>query len=74
MNRVEFGRRLKASLDANFVKQADICRATGIPPVNFSRMISGQRGMTLETFAKVLEAMPPVNVRWLIHGDRVFEE
>lgn len=65
-----FGQRLRASIAAHGLTEAEFARRTGITHANVSHYISGQRAPGLNTLVEMLAALPDEHVRWLITGER----
>jgi transcriptional regulator with XRE-family HTH domain len=63
-----FGERLRASIVAHGISEAEYSRRTEISDQNLSHYIAGQRKPGLDTLADMIEALPNENVRWLITG------
>ena len=63
-----FGERLRASIVAHGISEAEYSRRTEISAQNLSHYIAGQRKPGLDTLADMIEALPNENVRWLITG------
>jgi transcriptional regulator with XRE-family HTH domain len=63
-----FGERLRASIAAHKISEAEYCRRTDISAPNLSHYIAGQRKPGLDTLAAMIAALPNENLRWLISG------
>lgn len=60
----KFGKWLKAILRQKKLTQADLANRIGVQPPHISRLISGERGTTLELLEKIARALsiPPEEV------------
>lgn len=63
-----FAERLTFALQVTGKRRVDICNATGFSQANLSHFTTGQREPSLESLARLLEALPEVDARWLITG------
>lgn len=65
-----FGNRLRMAIKESGKSQVDFASISGFSAQNINHFITGRREPTLGSLAKLLEAMPEVNARWLITGSR----
>jgi transcriptional regulator with XRE-family HTH domain len=65
-----FGERLRNSIQAHGISEAEFGRRADISAQNVSHYISGQRKPGLDTLAAMLKALPNEHARWLIQGGR----
>jgi transcriptional regulator with XRE-family HTH domain len=63
-----FGERLRNSILAHGINEAEYARKTDISPQNLSHYIAGQRKPGLDTLTTMLAALPNEHARWLITG------
>lgn len=52
------------------LRPTDLAERAEIDITNISHMLAGNRAPGLESMAKLLRAMPIVNARWLITGEK----
>jgi transcriptional regulator with XRE-family HTH domain len=64
-----FGQRLRASIAAHGISEAEFARKADMSAQNLSHYIAGQRKPGLDTLAMMIKALPNENVRWLIGGE-----
>ena len=65
-----FGQRLELAMEVGGYRATDVCKETGFSQANMSHFISGQREPTVKSLARLLQALPDVDARWLICGGR----
>src|ERR1043165_2212427 len=63
-----FGARLKIALSVVGTSQSERAKRTGLLPSNVSHFIRGQREPSLEVLARIVIALPKIDVRWLVTG------
>lgn len=52
------------------MRPSDLAERAEIDITNISHMLAGDRAPGLESMAKLLRALPIVNARWLITGEK----
>jgi len=65
-----FGERLIIAMSVTGITSMDLAKATGMEQSAISHMRSDNRSPSFETLSKVLKAMPNIDARWLILGDK----
>lgn len=63
-----FGARLSIAMKVTGVRQADVARASGIDQAQLSNMVRGEREPSLANLARLLNALPGCDARWLVCG------
>ena len=63
-----FGERLSIAMKVTGVRQADVARASGIDQAQLSNMVRGEREPSLANLARLLNALPGCDARWLVCG------
>lgn len=63
-----FGERLCIAMKVTGVRQADVARASGIDQAQLSNMVRGEREPSLANLARLLNALPGCDARWLVCG------
>jgi transcriptional regulator with XRE-family HTH domain len=61
-----FGERLRSSIVAHGITEAEYARKTEISAQNLSHYIAGQRKPGLDVLVVMINALPNENVRWLL--------
>ncbi len=69
-SRDEFGRRLKLAMRSNAITSNELAYLTGMQPSAISHFLCGRREPSFHNIVKLLSAMPAVDARWLLTGDR----
>lgn len=63
-----FGDRLGIAMMVTGVRQVDVSRASGIDQAQLSNIVRGAREPSLANLARLLNALPGCDARWLICG------
>lgn len=65
---MQFCDRLKVAMQQSGVRPNELAKAAEIDIANVSHMLAGQRKPGVDTLARILEALPNVDARWLVTG------
>lgn len=63
-----FGERLSIAMKVVGVRQVDVACASGIDQAQLSNMVRGEREPNLANLARLLNALPGCDARWLVCG------
>jgi len=66
----KFGDRLREAIETHPMNQSTFSARTGISLQNISHYLAGQRKPGVEVLAEMVKALPKVNVRWLVTGEK----
>lgn len=65
---MRFCDRLKIAMQQSNVRPNELAKAADIDITNVSHMLAGQRKPGVDTLARILDALPNVDARWLVTG------
>ena len=71
INHSTFGGRLRDSMTVLAERSVDVANRAGMDRMHYSHILSGRRDPSFPILQRILKALPQVDARWLITGEKL---